>query len=198
MKKEKILILLFMTIGWISFGLSMPVLNEQIVLAFGSKGLAIEKLVGLISITITCAAYKFARAREVIKRTFLGVFLVSVTIATVIVMIIINKFNPILFLVCHLVCYCVLVQYVIRALIGLRAWFFAEPERREDYDNSKNLWTAVGGLVGFGISSFIVIPLNIALILYIVSMFDIFGWILIYIKHKKEYTRNIPLKINKS
>ena len=163
--KEKSLILFFYVVGGISFGLSMPVLNEQIVLAFGSKGLAIERLTDLISIMIFCTAYKYAKTRELIKRYFLKVYLVAIIMTIAVVVMIIREFNPLLF---------------------IRAWFFADPAKREDYDNSKNLWSSVGGLLGFGVSSFLVVPLDMALILYIISMFVLLGWIIVYIKHRSE------------
>ena len=184
--KEKSLILFFYVVGGISFGLSMPVLNEQVVLAFGSKGLAIERLTELISVMIFCTAYKYAKTRELIKRYFLEVYLVAIIMTIAVVMMIIREFNPLLFLICHLVSYCMLIQYVNRAIVWIRAWFFADPAKREDFDNSKNLWSSVGGLIGFGVSSFLIVPLDMALILYIISMLVLVGWIIVYIKHRNE------------
>lgn len=184
---EKNLILFFLTIGGVSLGLSMPTLNEQVVLTFGSKGIAVEQFTELISTALTCFAYRYARTRDIIKKTLLIAFVISVTITVIVVIVTIDDFNPLIFLISHLISFGVLSSYIGRSVTGLRAWIFADPKKREDYDNSKNLWVSIGGLVGFGISSFLVIPLKISLILYIVSVLGTLGWAIVFIRHKKEY-----------
>lgn len=189
--KEKDLILSSLSIGFIALGLAIPTLEKELVLAFGSQGVAIRKLTEFVVTALSCWAYTNSKLRRVIKKTLLYAYVPSVIIALGIVILCWKEFDPLIFMIGFLIECMGLSIYISRSLTGLRAWLFSNPEDREMYDNSKNLWTAVAAVVGYGISSFIETPIKPALILFLVGCLGHTGWVVVYLRHRKEYLKEV-------
>lgn len=172
---EKRIILLFLTIGYIAFGLSMPTIENRLVITFGSKGIALMRLSEFITGSIVCGCYINPYLRGLIKKSLVALYIPMIVMMLYMVISCYDQFNDYVFLIGHIISNTVLATIIVRSITGLRAWRFPNSHEREMYDNSKNLWRSIGAIIGFGISSFIEISLKPAMILYILGSLENLG-----------------------
>lgn len=187
------MLLISIGLGHLLISLGYPEVNYELTKEFKSQGVAIQKLVELATIIISCGLYKIPKTRYMIKASLAYVYGLSVLLSSLLLGITLYKYIPIVYFVGHLFSTIVLYTYLGRSVTGLRAWYFTESKDRENYDNDKNLITGIMGGLGFLSMSIFHMPFKSSVILLTLGGILVsVGWLKIFLENKKEYLKDNP------
>jgi len=187
---NKNVLILFHFLPDVLLGIGWAEIHKTCVELLPAQWLSFEQLLISLFLIVACALWKNSKFRGNTIKIFQYLSFFEIVVGVILAILMILNFNVWVYAVSSLLLTGLISVFLNRAEVAFKSTLFVNRDR-EDFDNDMELACSSSSLIGFAIATVMPVSLNTALILWAISWFGNFGWLIVYYRNRKSLEKII-------